>query len=727
MKKRNIFTKFSLTAILLSALFAFSSVRASSNIVRTEAWSGTQTSTEGTYYSTVGSETGTALLNKLKTITGNPTPQTSYDWYRYEAADEAENESNKVLLIYSRQKVLKTAHVSGSTGWNREHTYPDSKISGAAKSDNHHIFADDNRTNSARGNMPFGVVAQTSTNRVKDGYGNLTDCYKDGTYFYPNEPARGEVARATMYVNMRYGYSVTGNFQSIALMLEWHLQNPVSNREIYRNNTVHTMQKNRNPFIDHPEYACRIWGNTNSATQAICGAAQQVDVTSVSVSPSSGSINLLDVNKTLQLSANVLPANATNKSVNWSTSNSSIATVDANGLVTGKAVGNVTITATSVSNPSVKGTASIAVSNTSIPVTGVTISDKSFTLVKDATKTLTATVSPANASNKNVTWSSSNTSVATVSSSGVVTGVSAGNATITVTTVDGGKTDTANVTVANAPPTQSETTTYTFSTEGWTATPANWQSMYPADGFETDQNYLRGMQVLGSNTAYGNSPYFDNVKKVIFGTAASGSGAGTYSAYLVTSSTSNLKDGTQIGTDVTVSKPGATIIERTFELTTPASGHVQAIIDATSNSLYLKYVTIEVATPINYQGEADLWANGFLESTSAGCSSQSQSTLSSIWPNLSNEYNALAAEVKAIIEGSTPNSAGSEVEQALARYVFIVNKYGFTAFINGNPASGVHDTMHNDKQLAEPLLILFSVATLSLIPFVYKRKKRTLN
>ena len=128
MKKRNIFTKFYLTAILLSALFDYSRVRDSSNIVRTEAWSGTQTSTEGTYYSTVGSETGTALLNKLKTITGNPTPQTSYDWYRYEAADEAENESNKVLLIYSRQKYLKP-HVSGSTGWNREHTYPDSKIS----------------------------------------------------------------------------------------------------------------------------------------------------------------------------------------------------------------------------------------------------------------------------------------------------------------------------------------------------------------------------------------------------------------------------------------------------------------------------------------------------------------------------------------------------------------------------------------------------------------------
>ncbi len=217
MKKRNIFAKFTLSSLLLIALFTFTSVRASSNLVRTEAWSGTQYSTEGTYYSTVGSEEGTELLNKLNTITGNPTPLVSYDWSRYEAADEAESESNKVLLIYSRQKVLKTAHVSGSTGWNREHTYPDSKISGAAESDNHHIFADDNRTNSIRGNKPFGVVAQTSTNRVSDGYGNLTDCYTTSSYFYPNEPARGEVARATMYVNMRYGYSVTGNFQSVAL------------------------------------------------------------------------------------------------------------------------------------------------------------------------------------------------------------------------------------------------------------------------------------------------------------------------------------------------------------------------------------------------------------------------------------------------------------------------------------------------------------------------------
>ncbi len=505
-------------------------------------------------------------------------------------------------------------------------------------------------------------------------------------------------------------------------MLQWHLENPVSNREIYRNNTIHTLQKNRNPFIDHPEYACRIWGNTNSDTQALCGASQ-VDVTSVSVSPASGSINLLDADKTLQLSANVLPANATNKSVNWSSSNTSIATVDANGLVTGKAVGNVTITATSVSNPTVKGTASVAVSNTPIAVTGVTISDKSFTLVKDATKTLTATVSPANASNKNVSWSSSNTGVATVSPSGLVTAISAGSATITVTTEDGGKTDTASVTVTNAPPpTQNTTTEYTFTDQTWKATPANWQSIANGSGFET----ARGLQVYKNVTAVGNSPYFENIVKITFGVATSSSGYGDYSAYVVASQSAGTGSGTQIGATTSLSSQPTTA-PMEFIPTAPISGYVQAIVaTGATSSLYLKYVTIEVATPANYQDDADLWASEFLESTSAGCVAQSQTTLSEIWPTLSSDYSALAAEVKAIIEGSTPNVAGTEVEQALARYVFIVNKYGFTAFITGIPTSGVHHSTLS-KAPIESVLILVSIATLSVIPFIHKRKKRILN
>jgi uncharacterized protein YjdB len=82
-----------------------------------------------------------------------------------------------------------------------------------------------------------------------------------------------------------------------------------------------------------------------------------------------------------------------------------------------------------------------------IPVTGVTISPVSLTLVSGSTSALTAAISPANATNRTVTWSSGNTSVATISSSGVVTAVASGTATITVTTNDGGKTATCAVTV----------------------------------------------------------------------------------------------------------------------------------------------------------------------------------------------------------------------------------------------------------------------------------------
>lgn len=720
MKRRNVIYKLALSVLVLTALFSFSSVRTSTP-VQTQAWSGTQYSNEGTYYSTVGSETGSALVSKLNTITGNPTLLTSYDWSRYEAADEAEGQSNKVLLIYSRQIVLKTAHVSGSTGWNREHTYPDSKIGSPANADNHHIFADDNQTNNKRGSKLFGEVPQTSANRVTDGYGNLTDCYTTNTHFYPNEPARGEVARATMYLNIRYGYSVEGNFESIATMLRWHLENPVSNREIYRNNTIHTLQKNRNPFIDHPEYACRIWGATNGETQTLCAGSSQVDVTSVSLSPASGSINLLDSNKTLQLTANVLPTNATDKSVTWSSSNTNYATVDSNGLVTGKAVGTVTITAKSVSNPTVTGTATISIGNNPIAVTGVTISDKSFTLAKNATKTLTATISPANATNKNVSWSSSNTGVATVSSAGLVTGVSAGSATITVTTEDGNKQDTASVTVTDTPA-PSATTTYTFTSKTWTADIANWQSVGDANSFES----ARGIQVYSSTVAAGNSPYFENIVKVTFGIATSSKGVGSFKAFVVPSANSAAESGTQIGSDVAVNKSPTTTEAREFIPSTPLSGYVQAVLDVTTSSLYLKYVTIEVEATPNYQNDADLWASNFLNTTSTGCTAQSFTTLNSVWPTLSSEYSALAVEVKAIIENSTPNVAGNEVEQALARYVFIVNKYGLQAFITGIVTS-VHNTSHNEKTPAGALLILLSIATLSVLPFAYKRKKRILN
>ena len=173
------------------------------------------------------------------------------------------------------------------------------------------------------------------------------------------------------------------------------------------------------------------------------GNPGSVDVTGVTLNKSSVTLN---VNATEQLSATVQPTNATNKNVSWSSSNASVATVSSSGLVTAKAAGTATITVTTADG-SQKATCAVTVNTPVIPVTGVTLDKSSVTLNVDQTQQLSATVQPTNATNKNVSWSSSNASVATVSSGGLVTAKVAGTATITVTTADGSKKATCVVTV----------------------------------------------------------------------------------------------------------------------------------------------------------------------------------------------------------------------------------------------------------------------------------------
>jgi hypothetical protein len=133
--------------------------------------------------------------------------------------------------------------------------------------------------------------------------------------------------------------------------------------------------------------------------------------------------------------------------VTWSSSNTAIATVSTSGLVTGVAAGTSNITVTT-QDGDYSEYSEITVTNVS--VTGVTVSPTSASIAVNGTQQLTATISPSNATNKNVTWSSSNTAIATVSTSGLVTGVAAGSATITVTTSDGGFHATSAITVTSS-------------------------------------------------------------------------------------------------------------------------------------------------------------------------------------------------------------------------------------------------------------------------------------
>ncbi len=148
----------------------------------------------------------------------------------------------------------------------------------------------------------------------------------------------------------------------------------------------------------------------------------------------------------LQLHTSLTPGNATNQLVNWSSSDETIATVDSSGNVTGISQGNATITATTVDG-NFSDTSLITVIVIPKPVTGIEIITKNVELEEGENRTLTATIIPSFATNKTLSWSSSNEDIATVNSTGVVTALKSGNTTITVISDDGDFTDTSNVTV----------------------------------------------------------------------------------------------------------------------------------------------------------------------------------------------------------------------------------------------------------------------------------------
>lgn len=169
-----------------------------------------------------------------------------------------------------------------------------------------------------------------------------------------------------------------------------------------------------------------------------------IEVSSIVLDTTSDTLN---VGQSLVLTATVYPSNATNKTVSWSSSNTSVATVS-NGTVTAKAAGNAVITASS--NNGKQATCNITVNVPTVAVTGVSLNKTSLTLVEGNSEALIATVAPSNATNQSVTWESSNTSVATVDSNGKVSASTAGSSLITVKTVDGNKTASCNLTVQSA-------------------------------------------------------------------------------------------------------------------------------------------------------------------------------------------------------------------------------------------------------------------------------------
>ena len=192
---------------------------------------------------------------------------------------------------YTTANMIGSANAEGQ-GWNREHIMPQSSFNSnyPMYSDLFFVIPTDARINQLRSNYPYGMAGTTNfytfTNGSKINRNGTPNSGYTGRIYEPINEFKGDIARSLLYFAVRYeGKLNSFNFYNgtsaandtspldgteekafenwyIAMLLQWHNQDPVSQREIDRNNAVYSIQKNRNPFIDHPEWVNTIWNQT---------------------------------------------------------------------------------------------------------------------------------------------------------------------------------------------------------------------------------------------------------------------------------------------------------------------------------------------------------------------------------------------------------------------------------------------------------------------------------
>lgn len=252
--------------------------------------------------------TGYALKTQLRDIIASGHVDQGYNslWDIYYTSDVRAD--GKLWDTYSVCNLtFGTDQDRGSSGtsqcqkYNREHSFPKSWFDDAAPmhNDAYHVLPTDKYVNGIRGNYAYGIVGNanfTSLNGSKRG-NNVAPGSPNATVFEPADEFKGDFARIYFYMATRYQNEVSGwigndsdgdsmldgtndkvfSQWALDMLYQWHINDPVSAKEINRNNVIFSYQGNRNPFVDHPEYIYNIWSTALSAPS--------FDIASVSVYP----------------------------------------------------------------------------------------------------------------------------------------------------------------------------------------------------------------------------------------------------------------------------------------------------------------------------------------------------------------------------------------------------------------------------------------------------------
>ena len=243
----------------------------------------------------------TALYNIIKPTVANPTPTYTGIWSAAYITDDHLNDLGTKTIIWDQYSDNPTGaepyeytfgtpyQDKGSSGgsegqrYNREHTFPQAWFGGSIEpmfSDMFIVYPSDKKVNSLRANFPYGkVTSPTSTTLNGSKLGpNTSSASYTSTVFEPIDAYKGDLARTILYVATAYEGNVAawqGNSNAndvlngtsypafdnwyLQLLYAWHIQDPVSTKEIDRNNDLYMIQGNRNPYIDHPEYVTTVW------------------------------------------------------------------------------------------------------------------------------------------------------------------------------------------------------------------------------------------------------------------------------------------------------------------------------------------------------------------------------------------------------------------------------------------------------------------------------------
>ena len=751
--------------------------------------------------------------------------------------------------------------------YNREHSVPKSWWGGSETkqgADPFIVFPTDGYVNNRRSNYPFGVVSSTTytSNNKYSKLGSANSSYGySGTVFEPADEVKGDFARLVFYACVRYSSS-TSNYASqptykwtsaegtstfsgsaptssnfngfcltnyaIKLFTEWHNKDKPDEWERNLNDRIYSKQSNRNPFVDHPEYVNTLWGKITSANPTIYSDGTGVTISKSTISLTPGS--------TTTISA----TSSNNSNITWSTSNSSVASISptssssgSNITITAGSTGSATITAkATINNTQYTQTCSVTVSNVQ---PSITLNKSMLTLSVGETETLVATT--ANGSG-NVTWSSSDDGVVTVTSGGKVEGISAGSATITA--LYSGVSATCDVTITSSGSIiegDSETLDFTAQNYGNAATVTSLSGVscdatlskgtgsndpkyytsgdamrcYPGNTITISSTGNKIVKIEfvfgssdGSNTitsspaTYSNGTWTGNAQSVTFtiggtsgnrriakiivtyeGTEVPSFSYETGIGYLMSFTNSSNSTKYFIGT-LSDNNYGNTSTAQTDAMTMYfeengddyhmyfinsskiknyiyVSGGKLALSTSKpsvswnedSNGLYCtvsstkyyiggngSYTTFGVYTSTSvYHAQftetetAETWATDFLSLVTCNGGATAPNTTN--WAATKTKYLSLTTLEQGFVTSEMPNENGNNIQQALARYVFIVNKYtnrtNYPDYLSKASQANRMDLMVFPNDTTSILLVVFAISLLAIgttfISIYFKKKK----